>query len=739
MKPLPLINQPVAAPPVDSCCSTDDCCSSSSVETAAEDPQQHEGADRSVVRVDGMDCASCAVTLERTVSNVDGVLAARVNFAAARLTIEHDGSVTDAVVEAAVKRAGFTVAASATAPRIPMWRLARARQAAAAAALFVVGFALLLGGMASDDLAVIVVFGLAIVIGGVPIFRSAWAALRARHMDMNVLMAAASIGAAVIGEWAEAAAVVVLFSIGNLLQTYAIDRTRGAVSALAGLAPEEVLVQRGGESQLVPAASIVVGDQVIVRPGERIAVDGIVDGGATTVDESSITGESTPIEKGIGDRVLSGSLNGSGSIDVTVERDASNSTLQQVVRLVEQAQASRAPSEQLVDRFSRIYTPVVVAAAVALIIIPILAGGDPSTWVYRGLALLIIACPCSLVISTPVTVVSGIGAASRRGILIKGGEALEGAGRLRAMALDKTGTLTEGRPVVASIHVIDGSSEPDALRIAAALERRSEHPLAHAVLEAAAGLKLPEVDSFRSITGRGAEGTIDGASYLIGSQRLFRERGIDLSATTRTALEAIEQRGETPVVLGSDSQVLAIFGLGDEIRPDAAQSIAQLRACGIREIVMLTGDSEGAARRIAEQLGIDYRAELLPEQKVEAVRELVTRHGSAGMVGDGINDAPALAAASTSFAMGVAGSPIALEAADVALMHDDLRKLAGAVRLSHAAERVLRQNIVASIVIKGAFVLLAPFGLVTLWIAVLADMGTSLGVTANGLRLFRHR
>jgi Cd2+/Zn2+-exporting ATPase len=576
----------------------------------------------------------------------------------------------------------------------------------------------------------------AIVVGGVPIFRAALAGLRARHLDMNVLMSAATVGAVGIGEWAEAASVVVLFAAGNALQVYAIDRTRGAVKALVRLAPNEVLVRREASEMVVPTDEVGAGETVVVRPGERLAVDGKVVEGSSAVDEAPVTGESVPVEKGPGDGVYSGSLNGQGGLLVRATKRAGDSTLQRIARLVEEAQAKKAPAEQFVDRFSRVYTPVVVAAAVVLAVVPPLLGGGFGEWFYRALALLIIACPCALVISTPVTVVSGIGAASRRGILVKSGAALEAAGRLKALAFDKTGTLTEGRPVVSRTVALGGRDEAEVLALAAALERRSEHPLAHAILTAADGFELSPVSGFRSVAGRGAEGEVDGKRYLIGSPRLFAERGISLDGAN-TALRAVERAGETPVVLGDNDGPLAAFGLADSLRPDAKATIEALRRTGVEELVMLTGDAEAPARRVAEELGVGYRARLLPEQKIAAVRELVAEHGDVGMVGDGVNDAPALAAASVGFAMGAAGTDVALETADVALMQDDLPKLAEAVRLSRAAEGIIKQNVVVSIAIKGLFVLLAPFGLVALWLAVLADMGTSIAVTLNGLRLFR--
>jgi len=692
------------------------------------------GAERTVLRVEGMDCASCALTVEKTVSRVPGVRRAAVNFAAGRLDAEHDAKVTRERIESAVKDAGFGVGGGREEERAPFWRTPRALSVLASALLFALGLGLSLGGAAG--VVTVPVYLAAIAVGGFPIFRAALAGIRARHLDMNVLMSAAVVGAAGIGEWAEAASVVVLFAAGNALQVYAIDRTRGAVRALARLAPDEVLVKRGTTELAVSIGAVGVGDVVVVRPGERVALDGEVIEGASVVDESPVTGESTPVEKAPGDAVFSGSLNGQGAVLVRVTKKAEDSTLQRVVKMVEEAQAKKAPAEQFVDRFSRVYTPVVVAAAAALAVVPPLLGADFGTWFYRALALLIIACPCALVISTPVTVVSGIGAASRRGILVKSGAALETAGRLEALAFDKTGTLTEGRPLVERVVSLDGKGEANVLRIAAALERRSEHPLAYAILSAADGLDLPEVSGFRAIPGRGAEGMVWDERYLVGSPRLFEERGVPLDIA-REALAEVEGAGETPVILGDERGPVAVFGLADAVRAEAKATISGLREAGVKELVMLTGDAEAPARRIADELGIDYRARLLPEQKVEAMRQLVQKWGLAGMVGDGINDAPALSAASVGFVMGAAGADVALETADVALMQDDLPKLAEAVRLSRSAERVIKQNVLVSVAIKGLFVLLAPFGLVALWLAVLADMGTSIAVTLNGLRLFR--
>ncbi len=536
-------------------------------------------AERSVVRVEGMDCASCAATVEKRVFALPGVRRATVNFAAGRLDAEHDPGLLVEEIERAVEGAGYRVARTEGAEVAPFWRTRRAALTGTSAVLFLIGLALSLAG-ASQVLAT-GAYAAAILVGGLPIFRAAVAGLRARQLDMNVLMGAATIGAAGIGEWAEAASVVVLFSAGNALQAYAVDRTRGAVRSLARLAPDEVLVRRGGGEVVVAADEVGVGEMVVVRPGERLAVDGVVVEGESAMDESPVTGEGVPVEKGPGAEVYSGALNGSGGLVVRATKRAAHSTLQRISRLVEEAQAEKAPAEVFVDRFSRVYTPIVVAGAAALAVAPPLLGASFGEWFYRALALLIIACPCALVISTPVTVVAGIGAASRRGILVKGGAALEAAGRLRALALDKTGTLTEGRPVLSRVVALGDEDEDQALALAAALERRSEHPLAYAILSAAEdrGAVLPAVTGFRSFPGRGAAGRISDEPYLIGSPRLFAERGISLVAAEET-LEEVGRFGETPVVLGHEDRGPLAHLRPRRRRPSRRQ-----------------GDRRGAARR----------------------------------------------------------------------------------------------------------------------------------------------
>lgn len=699
--------------------------------TSAADPGP--GGQRTVVRVTGMDCASCALTIEKHVRRMDGVDGATVNFGAGRLDVIHDSHVDAAGIEAAVRAAGYGVRDPAEVSRAPSWREPRALFALAGLVLFALGGASWWSGVPAglhDG-----VFLAAAVIGGLPVYRAALGAVRARSLDINVLMTLAVVGAAAIGAWGEAALVVILFSVSTALQVYAVGRSRDAVRRLADLVPDVVTVRRDGADRTVPAGDVGVGELMVVRPGERLSLDGEIESGASALDEAAITGESIPVDGGPGDAVMSGSVNGTGGLLVRVSRTAEHSTLQRIGRMVEEAQATRAPSEQFVTRFARVYTPVVLAAALVVAVLPPLLGGDARTWFYRALVLLIVSCPCGLVISTPVSVVAGIGAAARRGVLIKGGEALEAAGRLTTVCLDKTGTLTEGRPVVERVVPVDGLPADEALRLAAALERRSEHPLAHAILSAAGDMDLPEVSAFRSDPGRGAEGIVDGRALLIGSPRMFTQRGHSLDAITEH-LDTVAARGETPVILGDRSGPLAVFGLADTIRPGAERMLTELRRMGITRLVMLTGDADAPARRVATHLGIEYRAGLLPEDKVAAVEELSAEGERVGMVGDGVNDAPALATARVSFVMGAAGSDAALEAADIGLMADDLGKIPEAIALSRAARRTIRQNIAASLLLNTAFTILAPIGLVPLWLAVLEDAVSAGGVTANSLRLF---
>jgi Cd2+/Zn2+-exporting ATPase len=693
------------------------------------------GAER--YRVEGMDCAACAQTVQKVVAALDGVQAARVSFGNAMLTVE--GDIEPDTVSAAVARAGYRAAPVArrrTEADAPFWRRdARTVSTLVSVLLLAVAVAGAVGGASRAVAESLYLASMAV--GGWPIARAAVAALRRRALDMNVLMTLAAVGAVGIGSYAEGAWVLVLFALGTTLETYAFDRSRRSVTELMDLAPPRarVLTDDGSERE-VPVEEVTAGTRFIVRPGERIALDGEVVAGASSVDEAPITGESVPVDKESGSEVFAGTLNAHGALTVRSTRAAEDSTLQRVAALVEEAQGSRAPSERFVDRFARVYTPLVFAAALALVVVPVVLGGDVDTWVYRALALLIVACPCSLVISIPVAVVSAVGRAARDGVLVKGGQALEDLARVRTVALDKTGTLTDGKPRLSHVVSLDDRSEEDALALAAVVERRSEHPLARALVAAARdrGRDVDEPETFDALAGRGVVARVGGRELWMGGPRLVAEQHC---AMPEEALW-LEARGETAMVLGEGDRALAVFGLADQPREEAADALAGLRAAGIERLVILTGDNARVAASVSAHIDADeYRAELLPEDKLAAVQALDRESGPVAMVGDGINDAPALAAAPVGVAMGAAGTDAALASADVALMSDDLLRLPGALTGARQAVGVMRQNVVASLAVKAVFVVLAPLGLVTLVMAVAADMGMSLLVTLNGLRLLR--
>lgn len=687
-------------------------------------------------RVDGMDCAACAKTVEKTVASVSGVVSAEVSFGTATMLVTGDADEADVV--RAVSRAGYR-ARSADRRVVEddraFWRR-DARAASTSASVVLLGVAVIASLLSAPREVAEPLYLLSMAVGGWPVARAALAGLREFSLDMNVLMAMAAVGAVGIGAYAEGAWVLVLFSVGTGLEAMALERSRRSVRALMDLAPAEARLIVDGAERLVAVDSVVLDDQVIVRPGERLPLDGVVAEGSSSVDQAAITGESVPVDKQPGDSVFAGTLNASGALVIRVTHVAIDSTLSRVTALVEDAQASRAPAERFVDRFARIYTPLVFLAALLVAIVPLAFGGDSGTWTYRALALLIVACPCSLVISVPVAVVSAIGAAAHRGILIKGGAALEELARVNLVTLDKTGTLTLGLAELRAVRPAAGMTEDEVLSLMAAVEGRSEHPLAAAIRRAARerGLVLGAIDDFDSLPGRGAQARVDGRLLWAGGPRLAAER----TGSDQPELAALHESGYTALALGEGERLLATFGLADQRRPEAAALAAQLRQAGVSRVVMLTGDAEPVARAVAGQAEIsEWRAELLPEDKLAAVVELQDRGNVVAMVGDGVNDAPALAAAHVGVAMGAAGSDVALQSADVALMSDRLDRLPEAIVLARRARSIMRVNVVASLAIKGVFVLLAPFGLVTLVVAVAADMGMSLAVTFNAMRLLR--
>jgi Cd2+/Zn2+-exporting ATPase len=678
-----------------------------------------------------------------------------VNFGAATLTVVPGSGVALPVDEIArtVARAGYQATAETgsrgvTADALPWWRDHRLQRVLLAAALWVAGSVVSFTGFPGPLTTAL--FAGAIVTGGWPFARAGVQAARAGRLDMNVLMSVSAIGAAILGEWGEGAAVVVLFALGGTLQTRTLERTRGAIRGLMALSPATASrVDAAGAEKTVSVEALSVGDLVRVRPGERLPADGVVVEGVSAVDQSPITGESMPADKAPGDECFAGTVNGPGALLLRVSRESADSTLARVIHLVEEAQGSKAPAQQMVDRFATVYTPAVIVGAALLALGGSLLTDDPRTWIYRALALLVIACPCALVISTPVSIVSAIGTASRRGILIKGGAALEAAGAAKVVAIDKTGTLTIGRPEVIEVVPLPGcgADARSLLTVAAAVEALSEHPLARAVAVKAReeGIAIPTAEGFLAAPGKGAAARVDGRETVVGSIRFARE--LELLGTEERPsplareMARLAEAGSTPLFVaagdvGGALEPLGAIAVADRLRPHAADAVRRMREVGITHVAVLTGDTRATGAAIARAVGADsVLAELLPEEKAAAVGDLRQRYGPVVMVGDGVNDAPALATADVGIAMGAVGTDVALETADIALMGDDLNGVAEALELSRRTNGIIRQNIGLSLVTKLVALVLAAFGFVNLWIAVAADMGTSLAVTLNGMRL----
>ena len=693
----------------------------------------------SVFKIEGMDCHEEVAILEHRLKALAGLEALDADVVGQRLRIQYDAAkLTTSRIAEAVAQTGMRAWLEHEEPRPAAGSLRRERLVLLAGACLAGGLALQLWGAA--PLVWVLLYVAAVALSGTQTARRAWTSLRAGRLDIHVLMMVAVAGAIALGEWAEGASVVFLFALAQVLESRAMERARGAIRALMDLAPAEALVRRDGAERTLAIDAVTIGDIVIVRPGEKIPLDGRVQAGQSHVNQAPITGESVPVYKTAGDDVFGGAINGRGVLDVAVTRLRGDSTLARIIHLVERAQAQRAPSQTFVDRFARVYTPIVLVLAVAIAVVPPLVfGGLWSDWIYRSLVLLVISCPCALVISTPVSIVSALAAAARKGVLIKGGARLERLAAVRCVAFDKTGTLTRGRLRVTDVVPVNGAQPAEILALAASLESRSEHPIGRAIVERAAadGLALSPVDRVEALPGLGAQGQLAERAVVVGSHRLFEQRGWSGPEVER-ATALLAARGDSTVVVAADGQVLGVIGVADEVRQGAQDTVGMLGRHGIDHIVLLTGDHELAARALADSVGIsDYRSALLPEQKLEAVEALRARYGALAMVGDGINDAPALAAADVGIAMGVGGTDAALETADVALMADELAKIPYALRLSRATVRNIRVNVGFSLALKAAFLVLALTGHATLWMAVLADMGASLIVIGNALRLLR--
>lgn len=716
---------------------------------------QSGGPAREAYRIEGMDCAEEIAVLKREIGPLVGgeehlgfeVLTGKMIVRASARAVPREQLVR------AVAVTGMKATPWLRGPRRPPARDGRITAVVTSGLGTIVGFVAhawsaggVLPALGSEGMGVAegpplaarAAYALAIVAGLWLVLPKALFAVRRLRPDMNLLMTIAVAGALAIDEWLEAATVTFLFAVSLALESWSVGRARRAVEELAALGAPKARVKRDGTEREVPPEDVRIGDHVVVRGGERFAVDGRVVEGVGEVNQAPITGESVPVEKGPGSDVFAGTINGDSVLVVEATKLAGESMLAKIADLVADAQSRRGPSEQWVERFAAWYTPAILLGAASLAIVPPLVfGASFDTWVYRALVLLVIGCPCSLVISTPVTIVAAIASAARHGVLLKSGAFVESPSRIRAIALDKTGTLTEGRPRVVEVVAIAEHGEKELLELALALEHRSTHPLARAIVAhcTAAGAVAAPAERVETIQGKGATGLVAGKAHWIGSHRLLEDRGQEVPAV-HDRLEALAKTGCSVVVFGNDDHVCGFIALRDGLRAESVTALGSLREAGIRHVAMLTGDNRGTAEVIAKETGVDsVEAELLPADKVTAIERLVAAHGQVAMVGDGVNDAPALARASLGIAMGAAGSDVALETADVALMSDDLGKIAWLIKHSRRAVGVIRQNIGFSLATKAVFVVLALAGISSLWLAIAADMGASLLVTLNGLRL----
>lgn len=690
-------------------------------------------------RLENLTCASCAMKFENNVKSLPSVQDAQVNFGASKLAFSGSATVED--LEAAGAFDGIKVIplqGKKTEPKTPFFRRKENLVTLFSLMFLLIGMAVSFRYVETHP-AAIVLFAIAIVIGGTGIFKTGLRNLVRFEFDMKTLMTIAIIGAAIIGEWREGAVVVFLFAVSEALEAYSMNKARQSIQKLMDIAPPSAIVKRGEEFVELPTEDIIVGDILIVKPGQKIAMDGAVLTGTSTVNQAAITGESTPVLKKSGDDVFAGTLNEEGALEVTVTKLVGDTTIAKIIHLVEEAQAEKAPSQKFVDKFAKYYTPIIIVIAILVAIVPPLLGGEWHVWVYQGLAVLVVGCPCALVVSTPVAIVTAIGNAARQGVLIKGGIHLEETGRLNVVAFDKTGTLTKGYPEVTDFIVHGTANQKQLLSAIAAVESMSQHPLAKAVVDYARenGAQKIDVANFQSVTGKGAYAEIDGVTTYIGSLSWAGE----LSSLPEMMLQkaaSLQRQGKSVMAIVTGESFSGLLAVADPVRGESRKVLQQLNSIGIRHTVMLTGDHQVTAEAIAGELGVtDVRAGLMPEDKLMAIKQLNDQYGRVAMVGDGINDAPALAAASVGIAMGGAGTDAALETADIALMADDLGKLPYTIKLSRKTLRIIKENIMFALGLKIIALLLIIPGWLTLWIAIFADMGATLLVVLNSLRLLR--
>ena len=692
--------------------------------------------------VEGMDCSDCVTVIEHSVGRIDGVLSVNVNYPAEKMWIEYDNQkVNRASIEKRVRSLGYEIPVEG----LRSWYKENREIVFSLTA----GLLVLIGwlGQTFFDLPVIAATALyitAYIFGAWDISQHAWHAIKEKHFDTDLLMVMAALGAAALGEFAEGALLLFLFSLGHALEERALDRARAAVRALADLAPKVALVRRDGKEQELPVESLQLDDLVIVRPGVRIPVDGVISNGNSGVDQASVTGESMPIDKAPGDNVFASTVNGEGALEVKVTRLAKDSTLSRVMKMVEEAQAQKSPTQQTVEEFERVFVPAVLILTALVIVVPPLFGFPFRESFLRAMTLLVAASPCALALGTPATILAGVAQAARNGVLVKGGAHLENLGRLKAIAFDKTGTVTHGQPGVTDIVAFQSSAwkEADVLSIAAGAESRSAHPLAQAVVRSAQtqGAHVSVMDEVESLTGRGLRAVSNGKTIWIGNQKLMDEAGVTLAADAIQKAQSLQGSGKTLFWVAENKTAIGLIALADTLRQEAASTMNALKKIGVAHTIMLTGDNVRSASAIAAQVGLtEYRADLMPEDKLIVIRDLVKEHGQVAMIGDGVNDAPALANATVGIAMGGAGTDVALETADVALMGDDLSKLPFAVGLGRATRNIIMQNLFISLGVIAFLVITSLAGIVSIGIAVIFHEGSTLVVVANALRLLGYK
>lgn len=686
-------------------------------------------------RLENLSCANCAMKFEQNIKKLPDVEDATVNFGASKVSVIGKATIGDIEKAGAFDGIKVTTVKQRQLEKIPFFKRKENILTVISFVFLVIGIIASFTYEEAHPLS-IGLFMISIVVGGFDLFRGGLANLSRFYFDMKSLMTIAIIGAAIIGEWREGAVVVFLFAVSEALEAYSMNKARQSISHLMDIAPPTATIRKDGKLIEVDTDFIQINDVLIVKPGRKIAMDGIVLKGTSTINQASITGESLPVMKSVDDEVFAGTLNEEGSFEVRVTKRVEDTTIAKIIHLVEEAQAEKAPSQKFVDKFAKYYTPAIIMIAILVAIIPPLFGADWQTWIYQGLAVLVVGCPCALVVSTPVAIVTAIGNAAKQGVLIKGGIHLEEIGRLQAIAFDKTGTLTKGYPEVTHV---EADAPKDFIQKVMSIEIYSQHPLAKAIVKYGAKehIQSVEIEHFQSVTGKGAEGIVDGTKWSVGSVSWISTIST-VSFEVITKIEQLQTEGNTVMLASADGVYQGFIAVADPIRETSVNVLEQLKKAGIKHTVMLTGDDKRTANAIATKLGLtDVEAELMPEQKLFAIKALKEEYGTVAMVGDGVNDSPALAAASVGIAMGGAGTDAALETADVALMADDLDKLPYTIRLSRKALHIIKENIMFALGLKIIALLLIIPGWLTLWIAIFADMGATLLVVLNSLRLIR--